>query len=204
MSGWATERGARVPIRLLGIATSERSKLVPDLPKLGFRGLSTFGRRPAREPARGLGADVHNGGAGFDYARYDDATSAVVVDLSTGWGTAGDALNDRLTFTEFVHPLCRVEAVHFRSSRDCEEFRARRYWDELTKAARHPRTLRPQHARAGFQRAVERDAEHPVAIAIVASAANRTLSVPAATEFQSIPGRGVPPTRASLSPTSPR
>jgi hypothetical protein len=29
-------------------------ELVPDLPKLGFRGLSTFGRRPAREPARGL------------------------------------------------------------------------------------------------------------------------------------------------------
>jgi Ca2+-binding RTX toxin-like protein len=44
----------------------------------------------------GSGADVIDGGTGFNYARYDDATSAVVVDLSTGWGTAGDALNDHL------------------------------------------------------------------------------------------------------------
>lgn len=39
--------------------------------------------------------------------------------------------------------------------------------------------------------AVERDAEHPVARAIVASANARGLSVPAATAFQSVPGRGV-------------
>ncbi|WP_082821336.1 heavy metal translocating P-type ATPase [Gemmatimonas phototrophica] len=39
--------------------------------------------------------------------------------------------------------------------------------------------------------AVERDAEHPVARAIVTSAAERKLEVPAATNFESIPGRGV-------------
>ncbi len=39
--------------------------------------------------------------------------------------------------------------------------------------------------------AVERDAEHPVARAIVKSAADRGLTVPAATGFQAIPGRGV-------------
>ncbi|MGH7624193.1 MAG: heavy metal translocating P-type ATPase [Gemmatimonadaceae bacterium] len=39
--------------------------------------------------------------------------------------------------------------------------------------------------------AVERDAEHPVARAIVKSAAERGLATPAAREFQAIPGRGV-------------
>lgn len=39
--------------------------------------------------------------------------------------------------------------------------------------------------------AVERDAEHPVARAIVKSAEARSLAIPAATSFESIPGRGV-------------
>jgi Cu2+-exporting ATPase len=39
--------------------------------------------------------------------------------------------------------------------------------------------------------AVERDAEHPVARAIVTSAAERGLTVPAATGFESLAGRGV-------------
>ena len=43
--------------------------------------------------------------------------------------------------------------------------------------------------------AVERDAEHPVARAIVKSAAERGLTAPAAQAFQAIPGRGV---RASV------
>jgi Cu2+-exporting ATPase len=38
--------------------------------------------------------------------------------------------------------------------------------------------------------AVERDAEHPIAQAIVASAQERSLEVPAATEFKAMPGRG--------------
>lgn len=38
---------------------------------------------------------------------------------------------------------------------------------------------------------VERDAEHPVARAIVTSARERGLAIPAATEFEAIPGRGV-------------
>lgn len=38
---------------------------------------------------------------------------------------------------------------------------------------------------------VERDAEHPVAKAIVASATERGLAVPMATRFESLPGRGV-------------
>jgi Cu2+-exporting ATPase len=37
----------------------------------------------------------------------------------------------------------------------------------------------------------ERDAEHPVARAIVKSAEERRLEIPAATDFQAIPGRGV-------------
>ncbi|WP_373067990.1 heavy metal translocating P-type ATPase [Gemmatimonas sp.] len=44
--------------------------------------------------------------------------------------------------------------------------------------------------------AIERDAEHPVARAIVQSAADRKLEVPAATNFTAIPGRGV---RATVS-----
>ena len=39
--------------------------------------------------------------------------------------------------------------------------------------------------------AVERDAEHPVARAIVKSAEARNLTIPAATAFESMPGRGV-------------
>jgi Cu2+-exporting ATPase len=39
--------------------------------------------------------------------------------------------------------------------------------------------------------AVERDAEHPISRAIVKSAAERGLEVPAASNFQAIPGRGV-------------
>ena len=39
--------------------------------------------------------------------------------------------------------------------------------------------------------AVERDAEHPVGVAIVATAENRKLPIPAASAFESIPGRGV-------------
>ena len=39
--------------------------------------------------------------------------------------------------------------------------------------------------------AVERDSEHPIARAIVASAVERDLAVPAAESFQAIPGRGV-------------
>jgi Cu2+-exporting ATPase len=42
-----------------------------------------------------------------------------------------------------------------------------------------------------FAAAAEQDAEHPVARAIVASAADRGLTVPRATDFQSIPGHGV-------------
>lgn len=39
--------------------------------------------------------------------------------------------------------------------------------------------------------AVERDAEHPVARAIVRSAEERGLAIPAASRFESVPGRGV-------------
>lgn len=42
-----------------------------------------------------------------------------------------------------------------------------------------------------FAAALERDAEHPVARAIGTSAAERALAVPASTQFESIPGRGV-------------
>ena len=38
--------------------------------------------------------------------------------------------------------------------------------------------------------AVERDAEHPIGRAIVSSAGDRALTVPTATDFQAIPGRG--------------
>src|SRR3954447_29921 len=59
-----------------------------------------FGKGGDDQLLGGRGADLIDGGADFDYARYDDATSAVVVDLSTGWGTAGDALNDHLVDIE--------------------------------------------------------------------------------------------------------
>lgn len=46
-------------------------------------------------------------------------------------------------------------------------------------------------ATLGIAAAVERDSEHPVAQAIVASARERNVALPAATEFTSITGRGV-------------
>ena len=48
----------------------------------------------------------------------------------------------------------------------------------------------------GLAAAVERDSEHPIARAIVASAEDREIQVPAADRFEAIPGHGV---RASVS-----
>ena len=42
----------------------------------------------------GTGADVLNGGNGFDYARYDTASTAVVVDLMNPVANIGDAAGD--------------------------------------------------------------------------------------------------------------
>lgn len=42
-----------------------------------------------------------------------------------------------------------------------------------------------------FAAALERDSEHPVARAVVTSATERGLAVPAASEFRALPGRGV-------------
>ena len=48
----------------------------------------------------GDGADTINGGAGFDIASYQGANQGVVVDLTTGAGTSGDALGDQLAGIE--------------------------------------------------------------------------------------------------------
>jgi Cu2+-exporting ATPase len=48
----------------------------------------------------------------------------------------------------------------------------------------------PEHEALRLAAAVERDAEHPVAHAIVKSAAERGVAVPPATSFEAIPGRG--------------
>src|SRR5690625_3742857 len=45
--------------------------------------------------------------------------------------------------------------------------------------------------RRGLEAAVEHDSEHPIARAIVRSAEERGLEVPAASEFEAIPGQGV-------------
>ncbi|MEO7240633.1 MAG: calcium-binding protein, partial [Sphingomicrobium sp.] len=48
----------------------------------------------------GKGADIIDGGAGFDIADYSSSGVAVVVDLGTGTGSAGDAAGDQLTGIE--------------------------------------------------------------------------------------------------------
>ena len=48
----------------------------------------------------GAGPDSLDGGAGNDTASYDGASAAVAVSLTTGRGTAGDALSDTLTSIE--------------------------------------------------------------------------------------------------------
>ena len=50
----------------------------------------------------GAGADVLNGGAGTDTATYETAVSGIVVDLSTGLGSAGEANGDELFEIEVV------------------------------------------------------------------------------------------------------
>ena len=48
----------------------------------------------------GQGSDALDGGEGFDFASYKDATSGVIVRLTTGIGTAGDADGDTLVNIE--------------------------------------------------------------------------------------------------------
>jgi Ca2+-binding RTX toxin-like protein len=48
----------------------------------------------------GLGGDTLVGGAGFDFARYDQATAGVSVNLLTGQGLGGEAMEDDLTSVE--------------------------------------------------------------------------------------------------------
>ena len=55
----------------------------------------------------------------------------------------------------------------------------------------HGRRRSPRRRRSGLPPRVERDAEHPVARAIVASARERGLEVPRASDFEAIPGYGV-------------
>ena len=50
----------------------------------------------------GAGQDTLNGGLGIDTADYADSADAVAVDLSTGLGSAGDALGDMLSSIENV------------------------------------------------------------------------------------------------------
>ncbi|MGL4961126.1 MAG: calcium-binding protein [Inquilinus sp.] len=51
----------------------------------------------------GIGADVLNGGAGSDVATYVDSAAAVVVNLTAGTGTGGDAQGDVLVGVENVN-----------------------------------------------------------------------------------------------------
>ncbi|MGR3716427.1 MAG: M10 family metallopeptidase C-terminal domain-containing protein [Thermohalobaculum sp.] len=50
----------------------------------------------------GAGADVLTGGGGLDWARYDDSTAGVIVDLAAGTGFGGDAEGDTLSGIELL------------------------------------------------------------------------------------------------------
>ena len=50
----------------------------------------------------GAGADVLDGAGGNDWARYDDSTAGVTVDLGAGTGSGGDAEGDTLSGIEFL------------------------------------------------------------------------------------------------------
>ncbi|MBL4603825.1 MAG: hypothetical protein JKY84_13855 [Emcibacteraceae bacterium] len=50
----------------------------------------------------GLGADVMDGGTGYDVADYSFATAGVIVSLASGTGTGGEATGDTLTNIESV------------------------------------------------------------------------------------------------------
>lgn len=61
---------------------------------MGFSGDDILGGRG--------GADILDGGAGYDFAFYEDAASAVRVDLTLGIGSWGEAEGDRLIAIEAV------------------------------------------------------------------------------------------------------
>jgi Ca2+-binding RTX toxin-like protein len=50
----------------------------------------------------GAGADVLDGAGGNDWARYDDSSAGVTVNLATGTGSGGDAEGDTLSNIEFL------------------------------------------------------------------------------------------------------
>ena len=50
----------------------------------------------------GAGADALTGGGAFDWARYDDSSAGVTVDLAAGTGFGGDAEGDTLSVIEFL------------------------------------------------------------------------------------------------------
>ncbi|MHA1529909.1 MAG: calcium-binding protein, partial [Alphaproteobacteria bacterium] len=61
-----------------------------------------FGGVEGDELWGGAGADVLNGGDGMDWARYDDSSAGVTVDLGAGTGFGGDAAGDTLSGIEFL------------------------------------------------------------------------------------------------------
>ena len=50
----------------------------------------------------GLGADILDGGIGFDWARYDSSNAGINVNLVSGPGTGGHAAGDTYSNIEYV------------------------------------------------------------------------------------------------------
>lgn len=60
----------------------------------------------------GPGADTLRGGKGLDYARYDESSAAVTVNLATGKGEGGDAEGDTLDGIGVVVGSCYADTLY--------------------------------------------------------------------------------------------
>jgi hypothetical protein len=126
--------------------------LVPELPKLGFRGLSTFGRRPARHPALGLvqanthldPIDWHNGGG-------LRAAKSLIAELTAAI-TAQEETGDREPIGLLTHHLVQDEATW----RFCEELLAHLAGNAMV------RFQDPREMFAGAQTFASRNGDVPV------------------------------------------
>ncbi|HST95500.1 MAG TPA: polysaccharide deacetylase family protein, partial [Microvirga sp.] len=126
--------------------------LVPELPKLGFRGLSTFGRRSARAPAPGLvQANTHLDPIDWHAGGGLRAVELLIAELAAAITAQGEAA-DREPIGLLTHHLVQDEATWG----FCDELLARLAGNAMV------RFPDPRGMFAGAQTFAPRDGDLPI------------------------------------------